>query len=76
MPAGAVVIPDVNDFDDNPGGMIMLPYPVNERASSKGYDDSGVRRGVSELAYLIKTQTKQQHADSYLTNFELFKLKV
>lgn len=76
MPAGAVVIPDVNDFDDNPGGMIMLPYPVSERPSSKGYDDSGVRRGVSELAYLIKTQTKQQHADSYLANFEFFKLKV
>lgn len=76
MPAGAVVIPDVNDFDDNPGGMIMLPYPVSDRPSAKGYDDSGVRRGVSELAYLIKTQTKQQHADSYLTNFELFKLKV
>lgn len=76
MPAGAVVIPDVNDFDDNPGGMIMLPYPVSDRPSHKGYDDSGVRRGVSELAYLIKTQTKQQHADSYLANFEFFKLKV
>lgn len=76
MPAGAVVIPDVNDFDDNPGGMIMLPYPVSERPSSKGYDDSGVRRGVSELAYLIKTQTKQQHADSYLANFEFFKLRI
>lgn len=73
IPAGAVVLPSINNFDDNPGGMVMIPYTPNDRPAPKGYDDSGIRRGVSEIAFLIRNHTKQQHADSYLTNYELFK---
>lgn len=73
IPAGAMVLPSINDFDDNPGGMVMIPYTPNDRPAPKGYDDSGIRRGVSEIAFLIRNHTKQQHADSYLTNYELFK---
>ena len=73
IPAGAVVLPSINDFDGNPGAMLMLPAPVNDRPSPKAYDDSNMRRGVSEIAYLIRNHTKQQHTDAYLANYELFK---
>lgn len=73
MPAGAVVIPDVNDFDNNPSGMIMLPLPIESGSAHRPYDDSAIRRGVSELIYILRYQTRQQHADSYMANYEFFK---
>lgn len=75
MPRGAVVIPDINDIDDNPPGLVMLPLPV-DNGSHKPYDDAGIRRGVSELAYLLREQTKAQYAIAYISMFEQFKNKV
>ena len=76
MPEGAVVIPSVTDYDDNPAGLLMMSVGPDKTTSSRVYDDSAIRRGVSELIYLIKHQTRQQHIDSYLTTYELFKNKL
>lgn len=76
MPEGAVVIPSVTDYDDNPAGLLMMPVGSDKTPTSRVYDDSAIRRGVSELIYLIKCQTRQQHCDSYLTNYEFFKSKI
>ena len=72
MPRGAVVIPDITDPDDNPLGLLMLPMPVGN-SNHKPYDDAGIRRGVSEVAYLLREQTKTQYAIAYLSMFEQFK---
>lgn len=72
MPRGAVVIPDINDLDDNPPGLLMLPMPVGN-SNHKPYDDAGIRRGVSEVAYLLREQTKAQYAIAYISMFEQFK---
>lgn len=76
IPTGAAVIPDIRTFDDNIGGLIQTPYVLNERPMPKPYDDTAIRRGLSELAYLIRTQTKRQHADAYLAKYEVFKSKI
>lgn len=76
MPEGAVVIPSVMDYDDNPAGLLLMPVAPDKTSASRTYDDSAIRRGVSELIYLIKHQTRQQHIDSYLTTYELFKNKL
>ena len=76
MPEGAIVIPSVTDYDDNPAGLLMMPVGSDKTPTSRVYDDSAIRRGVSELIYLIKCQTRQQHCDSYLTNYEFFKSKI
>lgn len=76
MPEGAVVIPSVMDYDDNPAGLLLMPVAPDKTPASRTYDDSAIRRGVSELIYLIKHQTRQQHIDSYLTTYELFKNKL
>ena len=76
MPAGAVVIPSVTDYDDNRAGLLMLPVGPDKTPVPRGYDDSAIRRGVSELIYLLRYQTRQQHSDSYLTNYELFKNRI
>lgn len=75
IPAGAVVIPDINPLGDNPGGMVMMPYPAAQPAP-KGYDDVAIRRGITELAYLIRAFAKQQHRDSYLANYEIYKSQI
>ncbi|MBO5029809.1 MAG: hypothetical protein J6C59_09410 [Muribaculaceae bacterium] len=76
IPTGAAVIPDIRTFDDNIGGLIQTPYVLNERPMPKPYDDTAIRRGLSELAYLIRTQTKRQHADAYLAKYEIYKSKI
>lgn len=76
IPTGAAVIPDIRTFDDNIGGLMQTPYVLNERPMPKPYDDTAIRRGLSELAYLIRTQTKRQHADAYLAKYEVFKSKI
>ncbi len=76
MPEGAVVIPSVTDYDDNPAGILMLPIGSDKTPMHRGYDDSAIRRGVSELIYLLRYQTRQQHSDSYLANYELFKTRI
>lgn len=76
MPEGAVVIPSVTDYDDNPAGLLMLPVGPDKIPAPRGYDDSAIRRGVSELIYLLRYQTRQQHSDSYLVNYELFKNRI
>lgn len=75
IPAGAVVIPDINPLGDNPGGMVMMPYPAAQPAP-KGYDDAAIRHGIAELAYLIRSFAKQQHKDSYLANYEIYKSQI
>ena len=76
IPTGAAVIPDIRTFDDNIGGLMPTPYVLNERPMPKPYDDTAIRRGLSELAYLIRTQTKRQHADAYLAKYEIYKSKI
>lgn len=76
IPTGAAVIPDIRTFDDNIGGLMPTTYVLNERPMPKPYDDTAIRRGLSELAYLIRTQTKRQHADAYLAKYEIYKSKI
>lgn len=76
IPAGAVVLPDINNFDNGSSGMVMMPPAAAKQAPAKGYDDTEIRRSLSELASLIRYQTKQQHIDAYLANYELFKKRI
>ena len=75
IPAGASVIPDASALAAGLPGPIDAPVAV-EAPAVKPYDDSAVRRGLSELASLIKMQIKQQHADAYQARYELFKSKI
>lgn len=74
MPQGAVVIPRVDVIDDRLPAVDMPPYPV--LAEHNGYDDSGMRSEIRELISLIRRQTRQQHTDAYLNNYELFKRNI
>lgn len=73
MPAGAMVIPSVNEYDASQTTLLTMPIGQGDNRTPRGYDDSAMRRGVSELIYLLRYQTKQQHADAYLHNYEIFK---
>lgn len=76
MPRGAVVIPNANDFDGMPFTVPIIPVNGSSPIAPIGYDDKNMRRGVAELAHLIRIQTKQQHVDSIESKYELFKLKI
>lgn len=78
IPAGASVLPDVNLLGDNPAGGV--PLPVMSDSVVKVYDDtnmryavSDMRRAIGEVAQLIKAQTRQQHNDAYLAEYERYK---
>lgn len=73
IPTGASVLPDVNLLGDNPAGGVPLPVMAGNNQPVKVYDDSAIRRGISELVYLIKAQTRQQHTDAYLAEYERYK---
>lgn len=73
IPAGASVLPDVNLLGDNPAGGVPLPVMAGNNQPVKVYDDSAIRRGISELVYLIKAQTRQQHTDAYMAEYERYK---
>lgn len=75
IPAGASVIPDAAALAAGLPGPIDTPVAI-EAPAVKPYDDTAVRRGLSELASLIKMQIKQQHADAYQARYELFKSKI
>lgn len=75
IPAGASVIPDASALAAGLPGPIDTPVAI-EAPAVKPYDDTAVRRGLSELASLIKMQIKQQHADAYQARYELFKSKI
>lgn len=72
MPRGAVVVPDINDLDDNSPELVMLPIPV-DKWTHRPYDDAGIRKGVAELAYLLREQTKAQYSIAYMSSYESFK---
>lgn len=78
IPAGASVLPDVNLLGDNPAGGV--PLPVMNDSVVKVYDDtnmryavSDMRRAIGEVAQLIKAQTRQQHNDAYMAEYERYK---
>lgn len=78
IPAGASVLPDVNLLGDNPAGGV--PLPVMSDSVVKVYDDtnmrydvSDMRRAIGEVAQLIKAQTRQQHNDAYMAEYERYK---
>lgn len=73
IPAGASVLPDVTLLGDNPAGGVPLPVMAGNNQPVKVYDDSAIRRGISELVYLIKAQTRQQHNDAYMAEYERYK---
>lgn len=73
IPAGASVLPDVSLLGDNPAGGVPLPVMAGNNQPVKVYDDSAIRRGISELVYLIKAQTRQQHNDAYMAEYERYK---
>lgn len=73
IPAGAVVLPDVKDFGNDLSVMLNIPENMDRRIKTKTYDDSAIRQGVSELISQVRMQTRQQHMDAYLTNYEIFK---
>lgn len=83
IPAGAAVIPDIITYGNIAGPVLDMPSELIERPVPKPYDDteirrglSEVRRGVSEVANLLRAQIKQQHADAYDAQYELFKSKI
>lgn len=83
IPAGAAVIPDIITYGNIAGPVLDMPSGLVERPTPKPYDDteirrglSEVRRGVSEVANLLRAQIKQQHADAYDAQYELFKSKI
>lgn len=83
IPAGAAVIPDIITYGNIAGPVLDMPSELIERPAPKPYDDteirrglSEVRRGVSEVANLLRAQIKQQHADAYDAQYELFKSKI
>lgn len=78
IPVGASVLPDVNLLGDNPAGGV--PLPVMSDSVVKVYDDtnmryavSDMRRAIGEVAQLIKAQTRQQHNDAYMAEYERYK---
>lgn len=78
IPAGASVIPDVNLLGDNPAGGV--PLPVMSDSAVKVYDDTNMRyavndmrRAIGEVAQLIRAQTRQQHNDAYMAEYERYK---
>lgn len=73
IPAGASVLPDVSLLGDNPAGGVPLPVMAGNNQPVKVYDDSAIRRGISELICLIKAQTRQQHNDAYMAEYERYK---
>lgn len=76
IPAGASVIPSVQNLNGNAAELTVLPLQMDGGVSASGYDDTNMRRGVSELIYLIKCQTRQQHNDAYVTNHQIYKNNV
>lgn len=86
IPAGAVVVPSVSDFDPadfDPRFIFPLDFemPRPFRGGDNGHvvvnnDYSRLERGISELANLIRRQTRQQHVDSRNADYELFKLRI
>ena len=86
IPAGAVVVPNVSDFDPadfDPRFIFPLDFEMPQpfRGGDSGpvvvnNDYSRLERGISELANLIKRQTRQQHVDSRNADYELFKLRI
>lgn len=73
IPAGASVLPDVTLLGDNPAGGVPLPVMAGNNQPVRVYDDTAIRRGISELVYLIKAQTRQQHNDAYMAEYERYK---
>ncbi len=86
IPAGAVVVPNVSDFDPadfDPRFIFPLDFEMPQpfRGGDSGRvvvnnDYSRLERGMRELANLIKRQTRQQHVDSRNADYELFKLRI
>lgn len=76
IPAGAAVIPDIITYGNIAGPVLDMPSGLVERPTPKPYDDTEIRRGLSELAYLLRAMAKQQHADAYDAQYELFKSKI
>lgn len=76
IPAGAAVIPDIITYGNIAGPVLDMPSGLVERPAPKLYDDREIRRGLSELAYLLRAMAKQQHADAYDAQYELFKSKI
>lgn len=76
IPAGAAVIPDIITYGNIAGPVLDMPSGLVERPAPKPYDDREIRRGLSELAYLLRAMAKQQHADAYDAQYELFKSKI
>lgn len=78
IPAGASVIPDVSLLGDNPAGGV--PLPVMSDSAVNVYDDTNMRyavndmrRAIGEVAQLIRAQTRQQHNDVYMAEYERYK---
>lgn len=86
IPAGAAVVPNVIDFDPDDfdprflfPSNLEIPRPFSGGDNGRvvvNNDYSRLERGISELANLIKRQTRQQHADSRNADYELFKLRI
>ena len=82
IPAGAVVYPDIADFDAlamDRGLPInytsLIPYENKPRIIVNN-DYGRLERGMKELTELIKKQTKQQHLDAYYAKYEAYKQRM
>ena len=76
MPAGATVIPEIIDIRNNTAGgggpsLSPMAYPA-----VRPFSDVALRRAISEIAGLLRYQTRQQHNDAYLANYEMFKRNI
>lgn len=76
IPQGASVIPDVMDYERNFPTLVDIPPMQDNQIIVSPYNDERLRRGVTELIYIIRQQTKQQRAIAARQEYELFKSKI
>ena len=76
LPAGAVVLPAVPSVYPGPVPAGASPAAVGVTVAGRGYDDVEMRRSVAELARLIRCQTRQQHHDSVISRYDIFKSRL
>lgn len=72
LPTGAVMLPSIQDFNSEQN---LLPISAANISPSVvvNNDYKDLQREVAGVANLIKKQTRQQHLDSYLKAYDIFK---
>ncbi len=75
LPRGAAVIPSVEQLVMPMSSLQALPATAT-MVNAKSYNDTAMRKDVSEIATLIRRQTARQHADAYWLKYEMYKQRI